>query len=382
MTDTISLIIDEMNFKILDHKRFSPSSIGILESPYYDFGGKPYIKCTFNPTRKDYSIYPYLPRLTLMKVVRRGGFSIFLKVEFSIPKLLYGNNFDELVESDFGEVCWKLKEVLLSMGVLINDIKTISYAEVSTFHPSKNIVLSDYSIPLTTIKEIARVNMNKLLDMNQTDYRNGGYSIKCHTNDYEVIFYDKLADLKQAKISDNRAIEKDNFVQLNIFDKVQIDMPFEVLRMEVRLGSKRRIRETLKKLGYDEKDITFIKLFNKRLVQDILMYTVNKMDSDYPVLLKEDFHSNEGFLTQLMISNPKMKYKNCLAMVGARNLLNELGTRNFRNVTDKYDKSNWYRLNKEMKLLSFNKQLSPFANIKEALTIFETVKLENYKNKM
>lgn len=378
----MSLIIKEMNFKILDHKRFSPSSKGLFEPPYLEFGGKPCIKCTFNPTKKDYSVYPYLPRLTIMKVVRRGGFPIFLKVEFSIPKLLYGNNFDEVDESDFGEICWKLKEVLLSMGVLISDIKTISYAEVSTLHPSKNIILTDYSIPLTVIKEISKVNVNKLLDMNQTDYRNGGYSIKYHSNDYEIIFYDKLADLKQAKISDNRAIEEDNLVQLNLFEKVEMKKPFEVLRMEVRLGSKRKIRETLKKLGYDDKDITFVKLFNNKLAQDILMDTVNRIESGYPVLLKEDSKSNEDFLIQLMINNPKMKFKNGLAMVGVRNLLSEIGTRNFRNVTEKYDKSNWYRLNKEMGNLNINKQLNPFVNIKEALTKFKTVRLENYKDKM
>jgi len=47
MIDTISLTIQPKDFKVLDHKRFTPSSKGLFEPPYYEFGRNAYIKCTF-----------------------------------------------------------------------------------------------------------------------------------------------------------------------------------------------------------------------------------------------------------------------------------------------------------------------------------------------
>jgi hypothetical protein len=39
--------------------------------------------------------------------------------------------------------------------------------------------------------------------MSQTDYFNGGSGIKAHSNSHEIAFYDKVQDLKRAKISQN-----------------------------------------------------------------------------------------------------------------------------------------------------------------------------------
>ena len=89
MIDTIALTLQKNDFKIVDYKRFTPSAKGIFEHPYYEFGRNAFIKCSYNPSKKDMEKYPYLPRLTLLKAVRRGGFSITLKIEFSAPKILY-----------------------------------------------------------------------------------------------------------------------------------------------------------------------------------------------------------------------------------------------------------------------------------------------------
>jgi len=182
MIDTISLTIQPTDFKVLDHKRFTPSSKGLFEPPYYEFGRNAYIKCTYNSSKQDMTKYRYLPRLTLIKAIRNGGFAILLKVEFSIPKLLYANNFDEVEKSEFGEICLKLKEVLLFMGIEIKDIKVIANADVSMVHYSKNIVLTDYTTPYSVLKEVVKVNVNRLLDMNQIDFRNEGHAIKYHSN--------------------------------------------------------------------------------------------------------------------------------------------------------------------------------------------------------
>jgi len=382
MIDTVVLTIQQKDFKIINHNRFSPSTENLFVPPFIKVTGNAPFKAVNNPTKADINNFGYLPRLTLFKALRDGGFTIFLKVEFSIPKLLHGNNFDEVEESDFGEICWKLKNLLYQMGVHIENIKTISHAEISAIHYSKNIVLTDYSTPYSYLKEIYKVNVNKLLDTNQTDFRNEGHAVKFHSNDYELIFYDKLKDLEQAKKSEKRAVEKDNYVQLSLFDNLEMKKPFEVLRMEVRLGSRNKIKDMLKRSSNESESLTFVKLFSQKLSKDILIYTISKIESDYPKILTVNTKTNAELFTQLMINNPKLKYKNLLAVVGAKVLLEEQGTRGFRTISEKFGKTNWYRFNQEMKELVVSNAVNPFDSFVQELDKFETIKLEKYKDKM
>jgi len=95
MIDTTAITFNEKDFTILDHNRFSPCTENLFKYPYIKVTGKSMFKAINNPTKAHIAEYGYLPRITLFKALRRGGFSIFIRVEFSIPKLLYGNNFDE-----------------------------------------------------------------------------------------------------------------------------------------------------------------------------------------------------------------------------------------------------------------------------------------------
>src|SRR3989338_3676929 len=116
------------------------------------------------------------------------------------------------------------------MGVRIFTVKIVS-APVSTVHYSKNVPLTDGSTPHYLISKIKEANIPLALDVNETDYRNDGHSYKWHSNSYEVAFYDKIKDLEMAKKSDKRAIEKDNSLQLNLFDGITERKKLEVLRM-------------------------------------------------------------------------------------------------------------------------------------------------------
>ncbi len=114
-----------------------------------------------------------------------------LKIELSLPKLLYGNNFDELTQDDFAPVVALLQLRLKEMGVLVFT-KVLENAPVSAIHYSKNIPLTDGLTPHYIIGKIKEANIKLSLDVNQTDYRNEGYSYKWHSNSYEVAFMTKL----------------------------------------------------------------------------------------------------------------------------------------------------------------------------------------------
>ena len=97
------------------------------------------------------------------------------------------------------------------------------------------------------------------MDVNQTDYRNEGHSYKWHCNSYEVVFYDKIKDLEKAKQSEKRAIEKDSALQLNLFPRFARRKKFEILRMEVRLNKRQKIKQLLQSLASNQ--ISLLKAF-------------------------------------------------------------------------------------------------------------------------
>ena len=148
-----------------------------------------------------------------------GRFEPTLTIELSLPKLLFGNNFDELVLSDFNPVTILLKSRLKDMGIMVFT-KVLENAPISAIHYSKNIPLTDGTTPHYLISKIKEANIKLSLDVNQTDYRNDGHSYKWHSNSYEVAFYDKIKDLQQAKKSESRTIEKDNASQLELFEEL------------------------------------------------------------------------------------------------------------------------------------------------------------------
>jgi hypothetical protein len=204
-------------YTIFEPDKFSPSTRGLTDpTTGYYLGGRSNISCKQNPTPNELKMGIYKPRLTVTKRINReGNFEIPLKIEFSIPKLIYGNNFDELTDKDFPAVIQKLKAVLKEMGVRVFEHFLIN-APVSSVHYSKNIALTDYTTPYTYLEQLTKLNINKRLDTNRTDFRNEGHSFKYRANSFEIVFYDKIKDLQQAKISEKRAEEKDNALQLGL----------------------------------------------------------------------------------------------------------------------------------------------------------------------
>ena len=101
MIDTIVLTIPEESFIINKHEKFSPSTKNLFYPNYYGLGARSNFSCVQNPTKPELRSGNYKPRLTVTKRMSKGEFKIVLRIEFSIPKLLFGNNFDEIEETDF-----------------------------------------------------------------------------------------------------------------------------------------------------------------------------------------------------------------------------------------------------------------------------------------
>lgn len=380
MIDTIVLTLRQGMFTIIDHDKFSPSTKGFYEQDnYYRLGGRSNMVCKQNPTATELKAGIYKPRLTITKRFNRyRQYEIMMKVEFSIPKLLFGNNFDEVVEEDFEKVAKLLQGKLKQMGVLVFE-KLLIASPVSSVHYSKNIPLTDHSTPYTYLQKIAKCNINQRLDVNQTDFRNEGHSLKYRANSFEIAFYDKLKDLHQAKKSEKRAEEKDNAMQLNLFEEVKIVKPFEVLRMEVRLNKRQKINQILKHIN-KQIEPTFKNLFSKEISQKMILYYLDEVEATYPMLIHYK-KEPKRFLMDFIINNPNISLTKAIQALGLRILLEDIGIREFREIIKKFKRSGWYKLNKEIQSYTYPFD-KPFAVLRNAINQFEPLRLVDFQEKM
>ena len=165
MMDTIVLRLEQPQFEILDHSRFSPSTENLYRPPYPKLGARGMMAYVQNPTKADYEAGNYKPRLTA--TVRKGilgGFVVTLKIEFSAPKLMKGNNFDELYPVEFGNLLATLRSRLTQMGIKVS-LRALEEAEVSAVHYSKNVVFTDHTRCSMVLEELAKLSIWSRLDI-------------------------------------------------------------------------------------------------------------------------------------------------------------------------------------------------------------------------
>jgi len=367
MLDTIILTMPIDYSCIIDHSRFKPSTEKIFEGNYF-------IKYVNNPTADDWRKKIYKPRLTAYK----RGKIIELKVEFSAPKLLFGNNLDELQESDFEQVRDKLQEALRAMGVKVFGI-FIENAKVSGFSPSKNIPLSNGYTSIFAIRELNKLDVSKKFDLADIKYQNGGEELQIYTNSHSLVFYDKINDLnKPAK----RAIDKDQAPkQFSLFEQIKKQKnPIEVLRVEARLSKKRIINEALVKLGYLQNP-TFKDIFNKDLCQKVLLSYWERFFSDNLFLFDVQDKPQKIFQNILAKHGQKIGVSRAIYLTGFLTLCkDDAGMRGFRQIAENYKpKTNWTQLKKW--LAAFQRQITAtrlhgfVADIERELKEFRPFKL-------
>lgn len=370
MIDTVVLTIP--SFTVLEPDRFSPSLKNIDSDR---FGSRPYLTYVQNPTKQELRQGNYKPRLTVTKRAVYGSYSKTLKIEFSIPKLLFGNNFDEVSEGDFRDIINKLRMKLREMGIELFSSQ-LENARVATIHYSKNFAFTDYTPASLILRELSKIDLTKRLDLNRTHFRNEGHALYYYARSFSVVFYDKM---KELQVSDARAIEKDREIQLNLFKKTEEKNPLEVLRMEVRLCDTRKIKSLLRSINKQE-DITLRGLFQKEIAQKILNLYWNDVLENLSFL---EFSTSEpfDFAENILKNNPTINLKTGLSYFGALTLINSTGTRRFRQlINERFSDRTWQRLKRNLKginRLSIDKY-KPIQAMSDILSSFEPIKLKDF----
>jgi len=360
MIDTVVLTLNQDQFKILDYDRFTPSARGLFEPPFYKLGKSGIIRCHNNPSKKSHR---YLPKLTLIKRMADGGCNLSMRVEFSLPKLVYGNNFAEIDPQNLPNLNTLFDSKSLEiMGVSF--ALPLEKTSVSAVHFCKNIILPKHITSSMVINEIGKVSLTKRLDLNKTDFRNDGHAVKFHANSYEVAFYDKIQDLKQSCISEKRSIETDNHWQQGLFKTLPKDL--QVLRMEVRLNTRRKIKSLCERLGQRVPE-TLSDVFRKDLAQGVLLHFWNLIEHELNVVSMT--RQKPENLFQQLVTHVGMKPTKALQIIGWLALINSVGMRGLNSMMGKSGQRAWVRLKKEIE----NYPLTQVLNIEICKKIRESL---------
>lgn len=378
MLDTIALSLNQSEFEIADMARFSPSAQGLYTPPFYQLGGRGNFSCYQNPKKSELASGKYAPRLTLTKRKAYAGYTITLRCEFSAPKLLYGENFSELLDADFEQLLDRLQNSLAHMGVRVKkDI--LRHAQISAIHYSKNIPLTDYSSCAMILGELGKINLTGRLDLSKTDYRNTGHAIRYHANSYELAFYDKIKDMKQAKISEKRSVEKDYTIQRDLFTEKSLMKPVEVLRMELRIGNRTKLKNLIKSLDIIC-PMDFQNLFCQDIAQKLLLHFWKTISEDMPVLALSHFKPEDVYYALMREAEGKAKPAKLLQQIGALAVINNVGMRGLHSLVSCHSNTRtWQRMKKEIEAtdLSSRMKYTAVSNVQRCLEQFEPLKIAN-----
>lgn len=369
MIDTVKLMLSEDMFRVTSVSRFQKQKQNAARG---------YFILVQNATKSELLEGIYKPKLTLTKRFNTSGiFGPTLSIELSLPKLLYRNNFDECEDKEFDQIIDLLQQVLKRMGVDVSKDILIS-APVVAVHYSKNIPLTDGTIPFQYIKKISQGNYKLSLDTDKVNYRNNGQLFKIHTNSWEHVVYDKIKEIQIARQSDKRSIETDNVIQLNIFVERTMCKPFEVLRLEARYNTREKIRHVLKTIGIDAQPI-LKDLFSSKIAQKVMFNFLNQLEKARPLFLDDKPQKNMELLPTIVTNNPNFPPGKLFMFYGLKLAMDRYDIRELKRMFSKNKYRSWQRLINESQEINLSKTQDTFGTLRKHLTEFQPLKLVNYE---
>lgn len=384
MIDTIILTLPMHHFKIINPALFQPDARWLYSAPYIpQVNGV--CKCVQNATKEDERSHIYKPRLTFIRRWDGQKGVITLKVEFSIPKLIFWNNFDELSDDDFMHVVKTLNEKLINMGIEVIKGK-LEQSIVSTIHYWKNIVLNDFTTVSRVLSLIAKTNISERFDTGQTDYQNGWELFRLHTKSFQIVIYDKIADLSKTQ---NRAVEKDSRAinyQMSLFENIQKNevknnkKGFEVLRLEIRFMNKQKLKSLFRDLKISmEEPFTLQDAFSMENARKIIQHHWNLLMIDLKMLEFLEMKSIDRWNLILQKASNRTPTK-ILALAMLSELLANNDFRTVRRQFEaRYSKRSLKRLYDEFSGIHSNSNCFTFIPIiNEALKNYNPLKINKY----
>lgn len=372
--DTIRIKLNLNDFKIIEDKFDSPVN-KVLS--YY---GRGIATAYQGMTAEDKRLNHYKPKLLLINGMQHGGRNVYLQIDVSIPKLLYGNNLQEVCDQDFKQSVLKLQKVLIEMGISASP-KILANAPIVRFHSCKNIILPRGLATQMVVSNVSKIYFGARSSSGHTDYLNGGHCARFHYNEYEIAVYDKIADIQQMRFSPKRCVDDEAHRSFQNIDINKLGN-LQVLRLEVRLNTSKVIRQKLTEVGitFDEGHIITLRdVFSSEISRRLNAHYWKKIcEAGRSIYALNDNSEN------IMANLGNMKLKKKIEFLGMLKLIDDCGASYARKLIGKNVTS--------LKLFNIVRNYSPddrtlikiFGDIGRSIVKDEVIVLpteENYQQK-
>ncbi len=314
--DTCVLLVDYADTIVTELGHFKPNP-QIL----WNMQGAEAVTCYNFATREEQQQH-YYPKLSLSSVLRHGGFSVKLKIEFSAPKLLHfpPNNLEEICDADFEDVISILALRIHEMGVEVSP-QVLRTAQVVRIDYGKNILVK--IAPCVILQHLNKADVSRRLDCAKAVYRNEGHSLHFLSRHRNIVVYDKLKDIQKAKYCKTRAVSPENAQEINLAALGSS----QYLRIEIQLGNSENIRQAINKAGLPVPELTFQNLFSSQICRTVTLVYWNEILAAvrYQQLSEEDV---ADLFKRLL--DAKCKFLKSLQLVGLVTILKTTGKRELR----------------------------------------------------
>ncbi len=301
----------------------------------------------------------YLPRVEILETLSKDRQSLLyiLKIEFSVPKLLYGNSLLETKESDSQKVFSTLSHILKSLDIEVNTTD-IENATVTTVHVCKNLFLPSDIRMRELIDEMARMDINKAFDVSDRQHKKGTRVLNFHSGTIDWSIYDKISDSLRPR---NKRTDKNHISQEREIVMAYGLQDHEVFRYEYRIKKgqtvKREINKTMKR--EPKTKVIFKDLFTPNLMKIIVLNSWSLLFKrpENQLLLFRNTNKLELFM-HLLSENKKNETKahslnNTLALYGLTTAIQDFGAKEVRGaIFNIWNKDHPERLTKTIKLAS------------------------------
>jgi hypothetical protein len=331
MIDTVSLALKQSEFSMLYGKldvslfhdeQWNKSTLEVFEWEYSSGKQKGFIYQK-NPLNNYNLDRPYEPCYTLWKNRYSKPPEYELKIEFSIPKLLWGCNHFEVKETDFPEVLRLLQLRLRNVGICV-DIEVLKKACVRRVDFVKNFFLKKDKSIIEFLKVFEKTDIHGRFKPTKISYPNGGEEFKIHCTNQEITLYDKKSEVRK---------QYQHFLRKNdLCDVIPtkahalqdfINHPDNVIRFEVRLTKKYKLVRTLNQNGFFIPN-TFEAIFKKKVCQKVLQSYFEKLVEGSELATTESLSPIET-IPLIKSQFPNSKPLDILACFGASMIAKEVG---------------------------------------------------------
>ena len=368
MLDTVAIKIIYPDFKVTRPDLFSPD-LKIRMTDKIPAGYTP--KSLFRKYTQNFTdaANGHTTKLTAYRRFEDEKLNHRLHIEVSVPKMLFGNNLQELGEANFGAVVSRLQRILsFNMGIEVSE-ETIENSIVTKAHFGKNVPLPYPRTSIDAILELQKGDLGKAFEVNHREYKNNGEALYFYTKTRNLIFYDKVKDYQKPK---SQATDKEKTSKEKEIVALGLLRHKEILRFEIRLVGQQSVNSFITKAtGKRTERITLRELFNEALCRDAVLYAWKDLTKRPANQLAFKLSvSPEDVLNTLMEQARDRKsnvhgLNRVLIHFGLFQLINQLGAHYVRNKFEKVwsDKTCGKRLNDKIKESALSLKDIPNAEI-------------------